>query len=207
MHVPVAVIALVYAVISAVKCTKSCGAYPEHGLLPVYRGGSEVVALEVLIALLWIRGSFLHEANRLHGTSCRNDLSWFSLAAPPLFIIYCLAWSRPPLEAGRLNPASFNNQLILTLKASLYFLLAQLPLKAHGFLFSTVPWLVLKNQIFPGDEKSTPRCLSAPSPGTVYISCFLFFISIRHRGIPAPEFSALPHLDHAEAWRWRFLAL
>jgi len=133
-------------------------------------GGSEVVALEVLVALLLL--GFLIYKNKPFAFSAyvNKRLLLISLMAVVLSLFIAWLGQGRTLRQEALLPADFSRQCILVIQASLYFLLAQLPLKTHWLLFSIVPWLVLRNKISPGDEKPIPVVFRAVAKD------FLFFL-------------------------------
>ena len=137
-------------------------------------GGSEVVALEVLMALLmaWI----LLYRNRMFGQQASLNKRLLTISIGVVILSLFIAWLGPGrlLRQEALNPADISQQLLLILKASLYFLLAQLPLKTHWILFSLVPWLVLKNSLMPGEKKPIPVVFRSVARDFLIFLLFVF---------------------------------
>jgi hypothetical protein len=119
-------------------------------------GGSEVVALEAWL-LLALAFAFLAFGKPFPFSDAVNKRTvLFAIAA--LSVSLFIAWIGPgrAIRQEALADPTWDQQLLLPVKATGYFLLMQLPLKIHWILFFTIPWMILKNRFIPSEEKPVP---------------------------------------------------
>ena len=119
-------------------------------------GGSEVVALEALLLLGLAFALLTFDKPFPFSDAVNKRTVLYAIVA--LSVSLFIAWIGPgrAIRQEALADPAWNQQLLLPVKATGYFLLMQLPLKIHWILFFTIPWMIIKNRFIPAEEKPVP---------------------------------------------------
>jgi hypothetical protein len=136
-------------------------------------GGSEVVALEALL-LLGLTYASLHY-KKLFPLAETVNKKIVLLAIAALVVSLFIAWIGPgrAIRQQALADTPWDQQMLLPVKATGYFLLIQLPLKIHWILFFIVPWMILKNRFIPEEEKAVTEVFKSVSRDFIIFFVFV----------------------------------